>query len=58
MRDQESLIELKIPGIQSLLSKATEELKTEINCLGKSTSADAVGRLMHFINLHVMMSFF
>ncbi|RLN23930.1 dynamin-related protein 5A-like isoform X1 [Panicum miliaceum] len=41
----ESMIKSRIPGIQSLITKATAELETELCRLGKPIAADAGGKL-------------
>ncbi|CAM0150626.1 unnamed protein product [Urochloa decumbens] len=41
----ESVIKSRIPGIQSLISKATAELETELCRLGKPIASDAGGKL-------------
>ena len=45
MQHLESVIKSRIPGIQSLITKATAELETELCHLGKPIAADAGVRL-------------
>lgn len=49
----ESVIKSRIPGIQSLITKATAELETELCRLGKPIAADAGVRLLHVISLRI-----
>ncbi|KAK3165085.1 hypothetical protein QOZ80_1AG0028720 [Eleusine coracana subsp. coracana] len=41
----ENVIKSRIPGLQSLITKTTAELETELHCLGKPIAADAGGKL-------------
>jgi hypothetical protein len=47
------VIKSRIPGIQSLITKATAELETELCRLGKPIAADAGVRLLHVISLRI-----
>ena len=53
MQHLESVIKSRIPGIQSLITKATAELETELCHLGKPIAADAGVRLLHVISLRI-----
>ena len=49
----ESVIKSRIPGIQSLITKATAELETELCHLGKPIAADSGVRLLHVISIRI-----
>ncbi|GJM93559.1 hypothetical protein PR202_ga10124 [Eleusine coracana subsp. coracana] len=54
----ENVIKSRIPGLQSLITKTTAELETELHCLGKPIAADAGVRLLPVVYLRIGTRFY